>query len=376
MAGITIKNVSKTYQNTNGRAPKRIQFFKKKTKENTRDVQVLEKINLDIKDGSFTVLVGPSGCGKSTMLRMIAGLEDITEGEVWIGDKLVNHVSPGDRNISMVFQNYALYPTMTVRENIEFGLENIKVPKVERDRIVKEVAETVGLMEYMDTKPGKLSGGQRQRVALARAIVKRPDVYIFDEPLSNLDAKLRAEMRTELIQMHEKLKTTFIYVTHDQVEAMSMADEIVLMNKGKIMQIGSPEDIYNDPKNIFVAQFMGTPSMNVMPIGELINRVEPHFQHVSYFGFRPEKGILIGRSISHPFEIEIASKILTREMLGAETVYKIENKYGAQNIKTSETHFSVGEEVNLCLSAESLYFFDHDEQRVYADKTVLEAGVS
>ncbi|GIN93762.1 ABC transporter ATP-binding protein [Siminovitchia terrae] len=376
MAGIKIKNVSKTYQNTNKREPKRIHLFKKKIKENTRNVQVINKINLDIKDGSFTVLVGPSGCGKSTMLRMIAGLEDITEGEVWVGDKLVNHMSPGDRNISMVFQNYALYPTMTVRQNIEFSLENIKVLKIDRDRMVRDVAETVGLTEYLDTKPGKLSGGQRQRVALARAIVKRPDVYIFDEPLSNLDAKLRAEMRTELIQMHEKLKRTFIYVTHDQVEAMSMADEIILMNRGKIMQIGSPADIYNDPKNIFVAQFMGTPSMNVMPIGELINRLEPRFQHVSYFGFRPEKGILLNRSKKHQYKIEIASKILTREILGAETIYKIKNNYGTQNIKAFETHYSVGEEVNLCLTPESLYYFDHEEQRVYVNKTVLEAGIS
>ena len=197
---------------------------------------IIPDLNLEIEDGSFTVLVGPSGCGKSTTLRMIAGLETPSSGRIFIDDTDVGVLPPGKRDIAMVFQNYALYPTMTVRQNIEFGLENKKIPKDERRKLVEEISETVGLTPYLDRKPSKLSGGQRQRVALARAMVKKPKVFLMDEPLSNLDAKLRTQMRVELIQMHERLKTTFFYVTHDQVEAMSMGDNIILMDKGVIMQ--------------------------------------------------------------------------------------------------------------------------------------------
>ena len=215
-------------------------------KQFDKDV-VIENLNLDIEDGSFTVLVGPSGCGKSTTLRMITGLDDPTEGDIYIDGQKVNDVTPGKRDIAMVFQNYALYPTMTVRQNIAFGLENKKVPKEERDRRVKEICEIVGLTEYLDRKPSKLSGGQRQRVALARAMVKQPKVFLMDEPLSNLDAKLRAQMRVELIELHKRLGTTFVYVTHDQTEAMSMADTIVLMKDGYIVQQSSPRELYNNP---------------------------------------------------------------------------------------------------------------------------------
>ena len=214
---------------------------------------VIPDLNLDIVDGSFTVLVGPSGCGKSTTLRMIAGLEKPTSGQILIDGVDVANMAPGKRDLAMVFQNYALYPTMTVRKNIEFGLINKKVPKEKRDSLIADVSEIVGLTPYLDRKPANLSGGQRQRVALARAMVKEPKVFLMDEPLSNLDAKLRASMRVELIELHKRLKTTFIYVTHDQTEAMSMGDVIVLMNKGIIMQQSSPKNMYHNPENTFAA---------------------------------------------------------------------------------------------------------------------------
>lgn len=221
------------------------------------DQMVIDDLNLSIEDGSFTVLVGPSGCGKSTTLRMITGLDEPTSGDIYIDGKKINDLTPGKRDIAMVFQNYALYPTMTVRENIEFGLENKKVPKEERKKRVQEICEVVGLTQYLDRKPATLSGGQRQRVALARAMVKQPKVFLMDEPLSNLDAKLRGQMRVELIGLHKKLGTTFVYVTHDQVEAMSMADDIVLMKDGYIVQQSSPRELYNNPNCVYAAQFIG-----------------------------------------------------------------------------------------------------------------------
>ena len=248
---------------------------------------VIENLNLEIKDGSFTVLVGPSGCGKSTTLRMITGLENVTSGDIFIDGQRVNDVAPGKRDISMVFQNYALYPTMTVRENIEFGLINKKVPKEERKRRIDEVCEIVGLTEYLDRKPANLSGGQRQRVALARAMVKQPKVFMMDEPLSNLDAKLRGQMRVELINMHKRMGTTFVYVTHDQVEAMSMATDIVLMDQGKIVQQSGPKELYHNPNCIYTAQFVGSPQTNILD-----NRLPDGMK----LGFRPEKVRLQHRS--------------------------------------------------------------------------------
>ena len=230
------------------------------------DQMVIDDLNLSIEDGSFTVLVGPSGCGKSTTLRMITGLDEPTSGDIYIDGKKINDLTPGKRDIAMVFQNYALYPTMTVRENIEFGLENKKVPKEERKKRVQEICEVVGLTQYLDRKPATLSGGQRQRVALARAMVKQPKVFLMDEPLSNLDAKLRGQMRVELIGLHKKLGTTFVYVTHDQVEAMSMADDIVLMKDGYIVQQSSPRELYNNPNCVYAAQFIGTPQMNIVKV--------------------------------------------------------------------------------------------------------------
>ena len=227
-----------------------------------KGVVAVQEFNLDIKDKEFIVLVGPSGCGKSTTLRMIAGLEEISEGELYIDGKLMNDVAPKDRDIAMVFQNYALYPHMTVYENMAFSLKLKKYPKAEIDRIVRESAEILDITEYLDRKPKALSGGQRQRVAIGRAIVRHPKVFLMDEPLSNLDAKLRNQMRAELIKLREKIDTTFIYVTHDQVEAMTLGDRIVIMRDGFIQQIGTPQEVFNHPANLFVASFIGTPQMN------------------------------------------------------------------------------------------------------------------
>lgn len=240
MADVVLKNISKSYD-------------KKK---------ILNNVNLDIKDKEFIVIVGSSGCGKSTLLRMIAGLENITEGEILIGNQCVNDVHPKDRDIAFVFQNYALYPHMSVYDNIAFPLKMRKIKKEEIKQKVLEVAKTLDLEELLDRKPKQLSGGQRQRVALGRAMVRNPKVFLMDEPLSNLDAKLRVQMRSNIKKLHQKLQTTFIYVTHDQTEALTMGDRIALIDKGIIQQIGEPQEIYNHPANIFVAGFLGSPSMN------------------------------------------------------------------------------------------------------------------
>ena len=226
------------------------------------DFTALKDFNLEIADREFLVLVGPSGCGKSTALRMLAGLEDITEGSIYIGDRRVNGIPAKDRDIAMVFQSYALYPHMTVFDNIAFGLRLRKTSKDELTKKVKEAAETLGVDTLLDRKPGQLSGGQRQRVAVARAIVREPQVFLLDEPLSNLDAKLRVHTRAEISKLHQRLGTTFVYVTHDQTEAMTMADRIAVMNEGIIQQVGSPQELYDEPVNVFVAGFIGSPSMN------------------------------------------------------------------------------------------------------------------
>jgi len=226
------------------------------------DVLAVNDLNLEINDGEFMVLVGPSGCGKTTSLRMIAGLEEITSGTLRIGDKIVNDVAPKDRDIAMVFQSYALYPHMTVRDNLAFGLKLRKVPKQEIERRVKEAADTIQLSNLLDRKPKELSGGQRQRVALGRAIVREPAVFLMDEPLSNLDAKLRVQTRAEIARLHQRLRTTMVYVTHDQVEAMTMGTRIAVMSDGLLQQVGSPQELYDNPVNKFVAGFIGSPAMN------------------------------------------------------------------------------------------------------------------
>lgn len=227
--------------------------------------EVLRGIDLDIKDGEFVVFVGPSGCGKSTLLRTIAGLEEASAGDISIGDKRVNDLSPSDRGIAMVFQSYALYPHMSVYENMAFGLKLAKADKAEIDAKVRAAAATLNITDYLDRKPKALSGGQRQRVAIGRAIVREPQVFLFDEPLSNLDAALRVRMRYEFASLHERLKTTMIYVTHDQIEAMTLADRIVVLNAGVIEQVGSPMELYEHPSNLFVAGFIGSPKMNLIP---------------------------------------------------------------------------------------------------------------
>jgi len=244
MAALSINNVCKTYAN---------------------GTDVLKGIDIAIEDGQFLILVGPSGCGKSTLLNMIAGLDDISSGDIEIGGKRVNDLSPKDSDIAMVFQSYALYPSMSVRKNISFGLEIRKMPQGEIDATVERVAQMLQMTHLLDRKPSQLSGGQRQRVAMGRALARNPSIFLFDEPLSNLDAKLRVEMRTEIKLMHQRLKSTIVYVTHDQIEAMTLGDRIAVMKDGIVQQFGSPQDIYDNPANLFVASFIGSPSMNFIP---------------------------------------------------------------------------------------------------------------
>lgn len=250
MANVTLKNINKIYEN---------------------GFHAVKGIDLEIGDKEFMILVGPSGCGKTTSLRMIAGLEEISEGELIIGDKLVNDVAPKDRNIAMVFQNYALYPHMSVYDNMAFGLKLKKTPKEEIKQRIEKAAKILGIEQLLDRKPKQLSGGQRQRVALGRAIVRKPEVFLMDEPLSNLDAKLRVQMRAELIKLHKDLQTTFVYVTHDQTEAMTMGTRICVMNEGNIQQVADPKTIYNHPANMFVAGFIGAPQMNFID-GKLVEK--------------------------------------------------------------------------------------------------------
>ena len=270
MASLTLKNIKKVYP-FNGDDAKQAKKKKKgdepeKKKSNLQitaeGVVAVQEFNLDIADKEFIVLVGPSGCGKSTTLRMVAGLEEISEGELYIDGKLMNDVAPKDRDIAMVFQNYALYPHMTVYENMAFSLKLRKEKKEVIDQKVREAAEILDITQYLDRKPKALSGGQRQRVAIGRAIVRDPAVFLMDEPLSNLDAKLRNQMRAEIIKLRERINTTFIYVTHDQTEAMTLGDRIVIMRDGYIQQIGTPQEVFNNPRNLFVAGFIGTPQMN------------------------------------------------------------------------------------------------------------------
>lgn len=326
MSNVILKNVRKTYDN-------------KKT--------VINNVSLEIKDKEFVVLVGASGCGKSTLLRMIAGLEDISEGEIFIGDKKVNNVAPKDRDIAFVFQSYALYPHMTVRENIAFGLKMRKVDKATIEKKVQEAAEILNLGEYLDRKPKQLSGGQRQRVALGRAIVRNPKVFLMDEPLSNLDAKLRVQMRSEIKKLHEKLQTTFIYVTHDQTEALTMGDRIVVLNNGDIQQAGTPEEIYNNPKNTFVAGFVGSPQMNFIEGKDL------GLDEKILYGVRPEKMTKPDGDINLIVNVEIS------EMLGSERIayFNIGNRKCSAKL---DAEYKLGKTLEVSLKTSDLYKFDID----------------
>ena len=338
MASVTLKDIKKIYPNTETKKKKHKKGEPEEKKHNLQitdeGVVAVQKFSLDIKDREFIVLVGPSGCGKSTTLRMIAGLEEITEGELYIGDRLVNDVAPKDRDIAMVFQNYALYPHMTVFENMAFSLKLKKVPKKEIEQKVREAAEILGITEYLDRKPKALSGGQRQRVAIGRAIVRNPQVLLMDEPLSNLDAKLRNQMRAELIKLRSRIDTTFIYVTHDQTEAMTLGDRIVIMRDGFIQQIGTPQEVFNHPTNLFVAGFIGTPQMNFFHNAKLVKKdgeyavdllgrhivLDAERQKVLKGRNEPEHELIVG---IRPVRLTIAEKGLpatidVSEMMGSE----------------------------------------------------------
>lgn len=318
--------------------------------------RAVDNVSMVIPDCSFTVLVGPSGCGKTTLLRMIAGLESITLGTIKIGDVDITNIDPGDRGIAMVFQTYALYPHMTVWKNIEFGLKNARMPNYVINRRIKEVLKLVNLEEYANRRPANLSGGQRQRVALARAIAKKPQVFLMDEPLSNLDAKLRSSMRTELIQMHKTLKSTFVYVTHDQIEAMTMGDNIVVMNEGIIEQIGSPIEIHDEPNCVFVAQFIGDPGMNVITLdtGKKI-------------GFRPRNINFVSEEhVLKEDDCFIKGEILAIENQGSEFLYYVNLGLGKIYIKDANRNpKSIGEKVDIILRRKNVYAFDENEKRIY-----------
>jgi multiple sugar transport system ATP-binding protein len=270
-------------------------------------VDVLKGINLAVEEGGFLVLVGPSGCGKSTLLNTIAGLESITAGEIRINGRAVNNLHPSQRDIAMVFQSYALYPNMTVGQNIAFGMEMRGVPKAERDKAVAGVAKTLQISHLLDRKPSQLSGGQRQRVAMGRALVRNPQVFLFDEPLSNLDAKLRVDMRTEIKRLHQSMKTTIVYVTHDQIEAMTLATQIAVLKDGVLQQFGTPHEIYNNPSNLFVADFMGSPAMNLIPA-----RIEANGGGVA---------VVMSRDGSEPLQLKVANDSKLSAHAGREVIF-------------------------------------------------------
>ncbi|WP_294926803.1 sn-glycerol-3-phosphate import ATP-binding protein UgpC [uncultured Paracoccus sp.] len=314
-------------------------------------------VDIDIQDGEFIVLVGPSGCGKSTLLRMVAGLESITEGEVRIAGRVVNEVEPADRDIAMVFQNYALYPHMTVRQNLAYGLKNRGTPRAEIDRRVAEVAQILQIGDYLDRKPRALSGGQRQRVAMGRAIVREPAAFLFDEPLSNLDAKLRATMRLEIKDLQRRLGTTSIYVTHDQLEAMTLADRLVVLNGGRIEQIGTPLDVYRKPASAFVAGFIGSPAMNLLPAHAVPHL--PGSAHAGLVGIRPE-------DLKPSDSGQIAMQVRAIEELGVSRL--VHGMVGDQLLTVSlSNQYPLGETLHLAAEPGAVHLFDAESgQRIEA----------
>ncbi|MGY5777450.1 ABC transporter ATP-binding protein [Rhizobium sp. LEGMi135b] len=352
MSGLTIKNVRKSYGAVN----------------------IIHGVDVEISDGEFVILVGPSGCGKSTLLRMIAGLEDITGGEISIGGRVVNDLPPKDRDIAMVFQNYALYPQMTVAQNMGFALQLAGAKRAEIDEKVGEAAKILGLQPLLERKPAQLSGGQRQRVAMGRAIVRDPKVFLFDEPLSNLDAKLRVKMRAEIKALHQRLKTTIVYVTHDQIEAMTMADKIVVLQGGKVEQVGSPLELYDRPKNVFVAGFLGSPAMNflegkltggaspelVLPTGTRIQLVSAPVQSDGQdvvLGIRPE-------DISFASEVGVTATVTVVEPTGSEThvALDLEGKELTW-VMRERAELVPGQTIQISLKTPNLHFFDKASQQ-------------
>ena len=364
MATLTLKNVKKIYPHSGDEGKK----SKKKGEEQPekkvnlqvteQGVVAVQEFNLEIKDKEFIVLVGPSGCGKSTTLRMIAGLEEISEGELYIGDRLVNDVAPKDRDIAMVFQNYALYPHMTVYDNMAFALKLRHTPKDEIDRAVKAAAEILDITQYLSRKPKALSGGQRQRVAIGRAIVRDPQVMLMDEPLSNLDAKLRNQMRAEIIKLRQKINTTFIYVTHDQTEAMTLGDRIVIMKDGFIQQVGTPQEVFNHPYNLFVAGFIGSPQMNLfdakllkvdgkyaVALGGMTVELSEEKQAKLAANNVAEQDIVLGIRPEHiVLEKGIAGKVDVSELMGS-SVHLHVNSMGRDVVMVVSTMNMTGAEV-------------------------------
>ncbi|WP_108482693.1 ABC transporter ATP-binding protein [Oceaniglobus ichthyenteri] len=326
-------------------------------------VEVLHGINLDVGDGEFVVFVGPSGCGKSTTLRMIAGLEEVTGGTIEIGGRVVNNLEPKERDIAMVFQNYAIYPHMSVRKNIGFGLRTAKMSKADKEARIDEVAGILDMTALLDRKPNQLSGGQRQRVAIGRAMVRDPAVFLFDEPLSNLDAQLRTQMRLEIKKLHQRVGNTIVFVTHDQVEAMTMADRIVIMKDGHIQQVGTPSDVYHSPANTFVARFIGAPSMNMLPATAKDGTVQldngfgvpmASTDGPVTVGVRPDD---LGLGDGVPI---IAGRVTVREPLGPETLIYVDTGAGGEVIAKADgrTPPEVGAEVTLRAAPENLHLFD------------------
>ena len=335
------------------------------------DNKVINKFNIDIKDGEFIVLVGPSGCGKSTLLRMISGLESIDQGEIYLDTKLINNLIPSKREIAMVFQSYALYPHMNVFENMSFGLKMEKIPKNEIHDKVKSAAATLQIEDLLERKPKQLSGGQRQRVAIGRAITRNPKVFLFDEPLSNLDAALRSEMRVEISKLHKKLKSNIIYVTHDQIEAMTLADRIVVLNNGIIEQFGTPNDIYSDPNNIFVAEFIGSPKMNIIKINkdQIINSntIELFKNKITFENFEFKDEIYLGVrpeniSIKDDHEIKLDVKVDLIENLGFEKI--IYTKISGNEIIIKSSENVTGQSSKISFSKDKVLFFDKSKKRI------------
>ena len=358
--------------------------FKKLNKVYENGVQAVFDFSLEVKDKEFIVFVGPSGCGKSTTLRMVAGLEEITDGELYIDDMLVNDVPPKDRNIAMVFQSYALYPHMTVYDNMAFGLKLRKTPKDEIDRRVKHAADILGLNPYLDRKPKNLSGGQRQRVALGRAIVRDAKVFLMDEPLSNLDAKLRVQMRAELIKLHKQLGTTTIYVTHDQIEAMTMASRIVVMKDGWIQQVGAPKDIYDNPTNVFVGGFIGTPAMNFVTgrvnkdgVFETENtRLKVPAEKVALLKEKGyiDKDVILGIRPEHISDLEekmndkdaakLDVDVEVSELLGAETnLHFLIDEVSFVAKIGARADLKMGDKITLAFDMSKAHFFDPETEK-------------
>jgi len=332
----------------------------KQVRKNYGNLEVVHGVDLFINNGEFCVLVGPSGCGKSTLLRMIAGLEKITKGEILIDSQVVNNISAARRGLAMVFQSYALYPHMSVRKNLAFGLENLKMNVDEIDKRILEAARLLRMEEYLQRKPGQLSGGQKQRVAIGRAIVREPSIYLFDEPLSNLDAELRVATRVELKALHARLGNTMIYVTHDQVEAMTMADKIVVMNDGIIEQVGAPLDLYNKPANKFVAGFIGSPKMNFINFDSLPNNIkEIAPSKSSNLGIRPEHLSIIDKN-------SLSLNVETVEQLGSDS-FLYGKTTGNQKISIKlnhQTEIKSNQDIKVGFSLEDAHWFDNDDKSI------------